>query len=118
MIQATTEVLGEKPVQVPVCPLQNQHLVDWDGTRVYKVRAVALPVLCWSKVILTGSRHFKFGLSGHSCGLQEYIIALLRSIAKKLLCRFCLSVMKEHKCKQPNVSCYVVYILSGSHSFT
>ena len=56
MIQGTTEVLTEKPVQVPVCPLQNQYVVDWDGTQVYKVRAMAPPVLCWSNVIFPGSR--------------------------------------------------------------
>jgi len=90
MIQETAEVLGEKPVQVLVCPLQNQHLVDWDGTRVSKVRALAPPVVCWSNVIFLGSQPFKFGLSGHSCGLHEYTTAVLNSIAKKLLCRICL----------------------------
>jgi hypothetical protein len=89
MIQETTEVLCEKPVQVPVCPLQNQHLVDWDGTRVSKVTALTPPVLCWSNVIFLGSHPFKFGLSGHSCGLREYTVAVLNSIAKKLLCRIC-----------------------------
>jgi len=88
MIQGTIEVLGEKPVHVPVCTLQNQHVVDWDGTRVSKVRAMAPPVLCWSNVIFPGSRHFKFGLSGHGCGLHEYTIALLNSIAKKFYADF------------------------------
>jgi hypothetical protein len=100
MMQGTTEVLSEKPAQVLVCPLQNQHVVDWDGTRVSKVGAMAPRILCWSNVIYLGSRHFKFGLSGHSCGLHEYAIALLNSIAKTL-CRFCLLVM--NKCKQPNM---------------
>ena len=88
MIQGTTEVLDEKPVQVPVCTLQNQHVVDWDGTQVCKVRAMAPPVLCWSNIIFMRLRHFKFGLTGHSCGLHEYTVAVLNSIVKKLLCRF------------------------------
>jgi hypothetical protein len=87
MIQKTILVLGKIPVQVSICPLQNQHLVDWDGTRVSKVRALAPPVLCWSNVIFLRSQPFKFGLSGHSCGLHGYTFAVLNSIAKKLLCR-------------------------------
>ena len=56
MIQVTTEVLGEKPVQMPVCTLQNQHVVEGDGTWVFKVRATAPPVgqmlFFWNYIIL------------------------------------------------------------------
>ena len=67
------------------------------------MRAMAPPVLCWSNVIFPGSRHFKFGLSCHGCVLHEYRIAVLNSFANKLLCGFCPLVMKEHKCKQPDM---------------
>lgn len=46
--------------------------------------------------------------------LHEHTIAVLNSFPSKLLCLFCPVVMKEHKCKQQNVS-VPTYILSAFH---
>jgi len=98
VIQVTTEVLGEKPVQVPVFTLQNQHVVDGDGTQVSKVRAIAPPVgqmlFFWDFIIL--NLDCLVTVVGYMNIQLLFSTVLLRNYYADLLL-----VMKEHRCKQP-----------------
>jgi len=43
--QANAEVSGDKPVPVPLCPIQISHQLTWNGNRVSVVRGQRLPEL-------------------------------------------------------------------------
>jgi len=117
MIQVTTEVFGKNLSRYPpVCTLQNQHVVDGDGTRVSKVKAMAPPVgqmlFFWDCIILnldclvTVVGYMNIQLLFSTVFLRNYYTDL--------------PVGYEGTQVQAAtyVSCYTVCILSGSHFCT
>jgi hypothetical protein len=66
--QGKTEKVGEKPVPVPLCPPQTPHGLTRGRTRASALRgrrlttwAMARPVICVSRIFLTGAWFFKQG---------------------------------------------------------
>ena len=51
--QGKTEVLRDKPVPVPVCPIKTSHGLLWDGTRATAVRG--RPLTAWATYCIISS---------------------------------------------------------------
>ena len=111
MMQVTTEVLGEKPVQVPVCTLQNQHVVDWDRTRVSKVR-VGQMLFFWDRITL--NLDCQVTVVGHLNIQLLFSTVLLRNYHAYLPVGYDGTQVQA----TTYVSWYTVYILNGSHFCT